>query len=207
MEQKSVDINYIISVIFHPIIYPLIATFIYLYYAPKYIYEQARWIMLGLVFFGTIILPLILLLILKLTNQIESLQLHKITERKYPFIIFTIIALMLSRVFFKMDFTYDLGVYYIAGAMSFLTGYWFLFFHKKISIHTMGLGNLTGFIMQLSLYYQLNFLVLIAFLFLLFGVVSQARIKMRAHTLGETILGFVLGIIPQLILPYLYQNI
>jgi len=199
--------NQIISGVFHPIIYPLLATLVFLYASPRFLPNSTIGFFLTTVGIGTIFFPLLLLYILLKSQIINSFYLREIPERKYPFIIFILMAIILSRIFFKIEYAYDLGVYFIAGSMSFLIGYWFLYLKIKLSMHTMGLGSFLGFIFQLSMFYQLNFLWTIALLFAIFGLVAKARIDLDAHDLKETVLGFVIGIIPQLLIPYLYQNI
>jgi hypothetical protein len=203
---KPTNFNQIISVLFHPIIYPMIATLIFLFYTPHFFPARTKWVFVWIVLVATMIFPLIFLYFLKKSEIITSYYLKGITERKYPFVIFTLIALILNRMFFKMGIAYDLGVFFIAASMSFLVGYWFLWFKIKVSIHTLGLGSLIGFLAQLSIFYQINFLIQIASLFILFGIVAKARIELQAHDFKEVLLGFVIGILPQLLIPFMYQN-
>ncbi len=205
--MKPNTFNRFISIFFHPIFYPLIASLVFIFYIPRFIQERMLGILLGIVFFGTILFPTVMLFVLKKTKLIETYYLNNIVERKFPLIIFTLLALMLSRVFFKMEVSYDLAIFFIAGSMSFLIGYWFLWFHIKMSIHTLGLGGLIGFIIQLSMNYHLNFLFLIAILFVLFGLVAKARYDLGAHNFKEIFWGFIIGIFPQLLIPLWYQNI
>jgi hypothetical protein len=203
----SQNLNRLLSVIFHPILYPLLATLVFLYWTPRYFPAYTQYVFMTMVLIGTIAFPLLILGILKKSKLIESFHLSDHSERKFPLIVFTLMALMMSRVFFKLETSYDLGVYFIAGSMSFLIAYWFLWFRYKLSLHTMGLGSFIGFLMQLSLNYHLNYLFLIGFLFMFFGIIAKARIELGAHNFKETIWGFGLGILPQLLIPLLYQNI
>jgi len=203
----SHNFNRFLSVIVHPILYPLLATLVFLYFTPRYFTVYTQYIFLSMVLIGTIAFPLLILGILKKSKLIESFHLSAQSERKTPLIVFTLMALMMSRVFFKLESSYDLGVYFIAGSMSFLIAYWFLWLRYKLSLHTMGLGSFLGFILQLSLNYHLNCLLLIGSLFVFFGIIAKARIELGAHNFKETIWGFVMGILPQLLIPFLYQNI
>jgi MFS family permease len=203
----SHNFNRFLSVIVHPILYPLLATLVFLYFTPRYFPVYTQYIFLSMVLIGTIAFPLLILGILKKSKLIESFHLSDQSERKTPLIVFTLMALMMSRVFFKLESSYDLGVYFIAGSMSFLIAYWFLWLRYKLSLHTMGLGSFLGFILQLSLNYHLNYLLLIGSLFVFFGIIAKARIELGAHNFKETIWGFVMGILPQLLIPFLYQNI
>ena len=58
----------------------------------------------------------------------------------------------------------------------------------------------TVFVIGLSIHSQTRNINLIAFLVLMNGFVVSSRLEMKAHTPKELVIGFLLGIIPQLLL-------
>jgi hypothetical protein len=59
---------------------------------------------------------------------------------------------------------------------------------------------LTLFVTGLSIHNQSRQIITISFLVLMNGFVASSRLEMKAHTPKELALGFLLGIIPQLLL-------
>lgn len=196
-----------ISSFLHPIIFPLLSSLFYLYTVPRFISNQHKIIILLLVFIGTYFIPILLLYILKQMKMITNFHLSSIEERKFPLLLFSILAILLGRMLFKITIVNDLAVYFVAGGIALLLIYWFLWLGLKVSIHTLGIGGFIGFMIHLSYSYQQNYLPAIAILFLIFGVIGNARIKLKAHSLTEVFIGLLLGVLVQLLVPYIYQNI
>ncbi len=139
--------------------------------------------------------------------MIHSFHLSSIEERKFPLLLFAFLAIVIGRMLFKLVLVNDLAIYFIAGGFSMLLAYWFLWLKIKVSIHTIGVGGLIGFIIQMSMIFYQNYLIILALLFVLFGVVANARLKLKAHSFREVLWGLIFGIIPQLFIPFIYQNI
>jgi hypothetical protein len=135
--------------------------------------------------------------------MIQSFHLEGINERKYPLVLFSFIGFLLSKLLFKINFVDDLAIYFLAGAISMLIVVGMLWLRIKVSIHTLGIGSLIGFVIRVSLVYKLNLLIVIALLFALFGVVAKSRLKLNAHITNEVVLGLMFGILSQLLVPYL----
>jgi hypothetical protein len=139
--------------------------------------------------------------------MIHSFHLRSIEERKFPLLLFAFLAILIGRMLFKLVLVNDLAIYFVSGGFAMLLAYWFLWLEIKVSIHTMGVGSLIGFVIQISLSYHQNYLVVIALLFVLFGVLANSRLNLKAHTFREVLWGLFIGILPQLLSPLIYQNI
>ncbi|MCI4443570.1 MAG: hypothetical protein JHC39_08705, partial [Lentimicrobium sp.] len=70
----------------------------------------------------------------------------------------------------------------------------------KASLHIVAISALTIFVIGLSIHNQSRNINLIAFLVFMNGVVASSRLEMKAHTPKELVIGFLLGVIPQLFL-------
>lgn len=197
----------IISSLLHPILFPLIGSIFYLLTIPRYISDKYKLLILSIIFLGTYLLPIMLLWLLKRLNMIQSFHLSTIEERKFPMLLLTFLGILIGRMLFKIAIVNDLATFIIAGSFALLLVYGFLWLRIKVSIHTLGVGGLIGFLMKLSMEYHQNSLLILAFLFVLFGVIANARIKLKAHTFWEVILGLIIGVATQLLVPLIYQNI
>ncbi len=198
--------NRLISSLLHPIIFPLVGSSLYLFSIPYYITKPYKLTILLVVFIGSYLLPILLLYLFKKLQLIQSFHLPTVEERKFPILFFAFLAILIGKMLFKIALVNDLAVYFIAGGFAMLLVYLFLFKQIKVSIHTLGIGGLIGFIIQLSYTYHQNFLLPLVFLFLIFGLIAKARISLQAHNFNEVILGFVLGVGTQLVLAGVYQN-
>jgi len=174
---------------------------------PKYIPRELEYSIISVVFLSTYIIPVLFLFILKRKKTIESYHLETINERKFPILFFFILNLLLGLRLLEFNIVEILALSFIATAVALI--FVFILFYSKIktSLHTLAIGGLIGFLMFLSYHYQIRILVLIASLFLLFGIVSIARLKLKAHTQKEVFLGFIIGIVSQLMTYYIYYRI
>lgn len=198
------SLHRILSSLLHPILFPLVGSIFYLFVVPRFISTRYKLLVLAVIFIGTYLLPMLLLFLLKTLKMIQSYHLSSIKERKLPMLILSFLGILIGRMLFKIAVVNDLAIFIIAGSFALLLVYGFLWLGTKVSIHTLGIGGLIGFIMKLSILYHLNFLVVIAFLFILFGFIANARLKLRAHTFTEVLIGVFIGIGTQLLVPMIY---
>jgi hypothetical protein len=203
----EINFHSAISYLFHPIIFPLLASLLYLFTSPRFVSRKTKLIILLVVFISTYIFPIVLLSFLKGLKMIKSFHLTDIEERKFPTLFFSFLAILTGRLLIQLQIVDDLALFFIAGGFSFLVIYGFLWIRIKVSIHTLGIGGFIGFLLQLSHYYHQNYLISLAFLFILFGVVASARLTLKAHSISEIFWGLGIGIFTQLLLPFIYQNI
>jgi membrane-associated phospholipid phosphatase len=73
-----------------------------------------------------------------------------------------------------------------------------------VSLHTLGVSGLIGFLIYFSHFYKINIITILAALFVLAGLVASARLKLRAHQLIEVLLGGVIGMVGQFIVYFIY---
>ena len=135
--------------------------------------------------------------------MISSFSLPNIEERKYPLLLFSIIGFLIGKLLLKLTLVNDLAVFIFAGSLGMLVIYAFLWVEKKVSIHALGIGGYVGFMLYLSYSYSLNLLLFIALGFVLFGIIANARLQLKAHNAQEVVYGFVIGVGLQLLCPNL----
>ena len=186
-----------ISYIFHPIIFSIIATLLYFIILPSHVTKQLEHGILTLVFLSTYVAPIILLLFLKRFKMITNYHLHTIEDRKFPILFMFVLFILLGNRLLSTDIVNLLAYSFFGCALALLLVYIGFFAKLKTSLHAISISGLIGFICVLSFEYKLNLLVLLAFLFILFGIISISRLKLEAHDNTEIYFGFLIGFISQ----------
>ena len=196
-----------VSIIFHPLLFSFIGTFLYLFLSPKHYIKSQEYIILIIIFTSTYILPILLLLFLKKMNLIKDFHLRSIKERKYPVLFFIVLSFLIGRMLLNIQIVNLLAFSFFGVAVALSFTYLLFNFNIKSSLHTLGMGGLVGFVIIMSFEYQLNFNLIIAILFILSGLIAVSRIELKAHYHREVYIGFLLGIGSQIISFQVYHNI
>ena len=196
----------VISYIFHPIIFSIIATLLYFIILPSHITKQSEHTILIIVFLSTYIIPLLLLFFLKRLKIIQSYQLASIAERKFPVLFMMTLFIFLGRTLLLTQVVNLLAYSFFACALALLFVYVLFFSNIKVSLHAIGVAGLIGFICVISYNYELNLLTPIIALFVLFGIIATARLKLEAHYTNEIYLGFFIGFLSQLFGYYILNS-
>lgn len=194
--------NKLISYTLHPIIFPAVGTFFYFILTPQYFTGTQKNVILLLVFVSTYFFPLLMLLFLKRFNLINSYQLKSIAERKSPIIFLLVLSLMMGRLILNTGIADPLAFSFFGGSIALLITYLLFFKDIKTSLHTLGIGSLIGFVMVLSIEYQIDYTLLISILFILSGFIGSSRLYLKAHKPSEVYIGLLLGIFTQFLSYY-----
>ena len=189
-----------ISYIFHPVLIPIVFTLLYFIIIPNHIPRKFAYWVLIIVFVTTYIFPLLLLYFLKKVKLIKNYQLSSINERKFPIFFFTILTLVLGIRFLKFNIVDLLAFSFFGCALALSISFILLFIKIKTSLHTLGISGLIGFISIISYEYKINLLFLLMLLFLIFGIIATSRLKLQAHKMSEVLIGFIIGLLSQLII-------
>ncbi|RTZ00027.1 hypothetical protein EKM02_08985 [Flavobacterium sp. RSP49] len=192
------------SYIFHPIFIPAMATLFFLFFNGSDFVSQEKIFIFFQVLIVTVLIPVLAFFLLRATGNIDSIMVSKISQRKIPLILHCFLIILLVRKSITIDSYPELHFFLLGGLMSSLLALILLFLQIKASLHMIAISSLTVFIIGLSLHLHIQNIFTIALLLLLNGVVATSRLEMKAHTIKELLLGFVLGIIPQLLLLVLW---
>ncbi len=196
----------IISYVFHPIIFSIIATILYFIILPSHISKQSEHTLLVIVFSSTYIIPILLLFILKRFKMITSYHIESIAERKFPVLFMIVLFILLGKFLLLTQVVNLLAYSFFACALALLFVYILFFMRIKVSLHTLSIAGLIGFMCIISYNYELNLLIPIIGLFLLFGIIATARLKLEAHVAKEVYLGFFIGFLSQLFSYYVLTS-
>jgi hypothetical protein len=189
-----------ISFIFHPLIMPFLGVGFYFLKSPRFIPETtiiAKLFSIGIL---TIVLPILLFYLLKTINKINSIYLETTKERIWPLILnCTIVILILNRVLTLNEIP-ELYFFFIGILCSTLACLILAFLKFKVSIHMIASAGLFMFIVAIGIHFKININGTIAAMCIVMGAIATSRLHLKAHSSIELIIGFFIGLIPQLIM-------
>jgi len=183
--------------VFHPVLFATISALLYFMIQPHALPKVFVYKILAVIFISTYIIPILFLFILKQRNSIDDFHLKTIKERKLPVLFFITITVLLAMRLIEIHVVNLLAYSFYGAALAMFMVFVLFYFKIKTSLHTLAIGGLTGFIIVISYHYKMRLLILISALFILFGIVAYARLKLKAHSIKEIYLGYFIGIISQ----------
>ena len=127
-----------------------------------------------------------------------------IEERKFPVLLFISIAFIIGNWLYKSTIVDLLSLFFFGYGLSLICISLFLYLKIKVSLHTLGVSGLIGFLIYFSYFYKINIIAILAALFILAGLLASARLKLRTHQLNEVLLGGIIGIAAQFVVYYIY---
>lgn len=173
-------------------------------YGENYFAIQQQYLILFQLLLITVLIPISFFYVLKMFGKVDSVMVSNLSQRKIPLIIQMLLLFILLRKSITIGQFPELFFFLLGGFISTFLTLIFLFAKIKISIHMIGISALTVFAIGISLLYQTNILFLISFLILMNGMVAASRLQLKAHTMIELVMGFFLGLVPQLVLGYFW---
>jgi hypothetical protein len=188
------------SYLFHPIFIPVYAALFYFFWNDSYYTNPEKYFALFQIVIITILLPILFFFALRMAGKVDSIMISEISQRKIPLVILCFLTLLLIRKSITIERFPELYFFFLAGLLSTIIALALLFFKTKASLHMVAISALTVFVVGLSIHNQTRNIDAIAFLVLMNGIVASSRLEMKAHTPKELVIGFVLGVIPQLLL-------
>lgn len=123
-----------------------------------------------------------------------------ISQRRIPLLIQCFLTILLLKKSITLERFPELHFFFLGGLLSTILALLLLFVRTKASLHIIALSALTIFIIGLSIHHQVKNIIWIAFWVLMNGFVASSRLEMKAHTVRELLIGFLLGVVPQLLL-------
>lgn len=192
------------SYLFHPIFIPLLGTLLYLLFDDNYFSIAQVYLIIFQIIIITIFLPMAFFYLLKTFGKVDTVMLSDVNQRKIPLLLQIALTFVLVWKSITVERFPELYYYFFAGLITTTIAFVLLFFKIKSSIHMLGMGALTFFIIGLSMHNQINISYTIASLFIFTGLIATSRMYMKAHTLPELVIGYTIGVIPQIVCWYLW---
>ncbi len=143
--------------------------------------------------------------LLRTFGKVDTIMLSDVSQRKIPLLLQISLTAVLIQKSVTIDRFPELYFFFLAGIISTTIAFFLIFAKIKASIHMIAMSALTFFTIGMSIHYQLNIMYTIASLFLVSGLVASSRLYMKAHTIKELIIGYLTGMIPQIVLFYFWS--
>jgi hypothetical protein len=192
------------SYFFHPIFVPLFGTFsFFLLSSFNYTYQQKYLIFLqiGIV---TILIPIAFFYFLRSFEKADNGMVPDLFLLKIPLLFHGMILYLLLSNTIKESILPELYFYLLGGLISTFILFILLVLKIKASIHLVGISALTVYVGALSLHFEVNSIYSIAVLVLLNGLVATYQLELKETNYKEIVLGFFIGLLPQLVLTYFW---
>lgn len=188
------------SYLFHPIFISVYAAFIYFAATKNFYVVSELFLYLIQIVIITILIPITLFFLLLSLGKIDSIMVENLEQRKIPLLINASLLMLLIHKSITVDNLPELYFFFLGGAISTIIALIAIYLQTKVSLHMIGITALTSFIFGISLNTQTNLTYTLAFFVVSIGWVASSRLVLKAHTIKELFLGFITGILPQIIL-------
>lgn len=206
------SIAYIISVLFHPLLIPSYAAALLMLVNP-YLFGfnnlTGGSVLLLRIFISTFLLPFVALAMMRGLNLVGSIGLSEREDRTGPMIATGIFYLWTFYSFYRSELIPKAYTAFLLGATIALFIAFFINIFEKVSLHTIGVGGLLGFVIItrfiqpndtfqcLGMSCTIDQLLLASVL--LCGIVGTSRLALAAHTNAEVYKGYIIGLSAQFI--------
>ena len=195
VEKISKYLAQFFSAVFNPFIIPVLASLIILNYMPGFeMYSfKVKYILVLIVAASTCIIPLIFLLIVSLSPNINRDMMHH-RDRILPFIFSAFSIFMGAQLVGKLPVPrifslFLLGACLVLIALFVVTTMW------KISGHAAGVGGLVGTLLSITFKYGIDLTWPIIGSILIAGAVGSSRILLNKHTSAQVYAGFSVALL------------
>ena len=148
----------------------------------------------------TIFLPILLFFLLKNLRKVNTIYLSTAKERIIPLIINCVIIYFIIQRVLPSNEIIELYFFFIGILLSTLSCLMLALLNFKASIHMIASAGVLQFFLALSIHFNININGTIAIFFIVLGAIATSRLHLNAHTNIELVIGFFIGLIPQLIL-------
>jgi len=187
----------VFSNLFHPLFIPAYTTLFYFLVTQSFFYKHEIYLVFIQVLILTTLLPMSAYYLLKSLSLVKSRKLEDKKERKLPLAFYALLLFFLIKNTFTSLVVPELYYYFVGMLISIVAALALILTGHKASLHMTGIASLTLFVISISAYYHIELLYAMAFLIVCSGFVASARLMAGTTTLGEIILGALLGIVPQ----------
>jgi membrane-associated phospholipid phosphatase len=203
-----------ISWVFIPLLTPIYALLIAMYFPvlTKDFYQEnslfilpdeGKTVLLYLFTAFSFVAPALTILFLQTQGKLKSVMMEDRSERILPAALVVLYAISLfTLLLYKVPetlpgsrflFGLSLGSLLTVLITTVLTLKW------KVSLHSAGMGILTGFVFAYDAQMSIFNMPLLLALFVASGVVMSARMYLKLHTLSQLLIGFFIGFLALLI--------
>lgn len=183
------------SNILSPILMPSYAVFIALWTSILfYLSPGTRWVVVGVTFIITCIIPAAVIFILHKIGRISDIGLNNQSERSLPYIVTTLCYIAAATYMVRVNAPMWLTMFLIGGAVaaiiSLLINKWW-----KISAHMAAAGGVMALAFRIASNH-INVVPMDSVIYtsiILAGILGTSRLILERHTLGQVLAGTAIG--------------
>jgi len=187
------------SYLFHPLWMPFLGSLFYFLLIPRYFPEEIIKAKLLAIAIITIFIPIVFYFLLKNLGKASNIFLENVNERRWPLFFFILLSFMVLHQILNFYNYPGLYYYFVGILISSTIAYLLTWLNLKASLHMVGISGLLMFVVGFCIYFHVYFIYSISFLIIATGLTASSRLYHKAHTPWELILGFIIGVAPQLI--------
>lgn len=186
-----------ISLLAQPLLMPIYSMLYVLYSSTPWSFLPSSYKALTIVIagIGTSLMPLIVLIFFVAYKRVSDIELSNPRERKTPLVIsllITALTFYFTRHIIELPLPVlgiILGEILMLICAIFVTPFW------KISMHGMGTGGFTIFVILIGYISRIDFSGFAIIAIAVSGLVGWARLYINAHTSSQVLVGYVVGAI------------
>ena len=185
----------IVSIVFHPLLLTTYLAVVIGVWMPSLLLVRQEHLLIFTAFiFGiTFVLPVLNLYVFRQYGMITSWKMESRNERILPFIFISIVYVLIAclfiyKVHLSVNFTRLLLIIAALVVASTIATFFF-----KVSVHSLSWWGIVGIVLPLNHVAGGMLIWPTAFIILIAGLVMSARLRLNAHTLGEVMVGGVMG--------------
>lgn len=189
----------IVSFVFHPIIMPLLGVLFYFSKTPRFIPKPIMEAKIFSITILTLILPILVYFLLKTIKVVKTIYLQTPQERVIPLAINCgILFLIVYRVLPPAEIE-ELYYFFVGILCSTLACLFLAILKYKASIHMIAAAGFFMFALALSIHFKININGTIVLMSIITGSIATSRLHLKAHSAVELVIGFFIGLIPQVV--------
>ncbi|OUR94706.1 hypothetical protein A9Q87_03465 [Flavobacteriales bacterium 34_180_T64] len=189
-----------ISFIFHPLFMPLLGVLFYFSKSPRFIPDPIIQAKVFSITILTVVLPILLYYLLKTLHKVKTFYLETTHERIIPLVLNAAINILVIIRVLTFNEIPELYFFFIGILGSTIACLILALLKFKASIHMIGSAGLFMFAIAVGIHFKININGTLALMCVILGAIATSRLHVKAHTSNELIIGFFIGIIPQLIM-------
>ena len=193
----------ILSILFHPFIIPTYSTIILLLSSSLIVVisPELKLYFIALITLNTLFLPIFILLLMRYTGVIKSLELPTRRNRILPLVVvgmcyvLCIVLMPASIVSFLINKFLFASIGCIISAFC-INLFW------KISLHLLAMGCISAMLIYSYMYIYGVPVWLLIFVIMVTGSLAAARLYVGAHNLRQVTVGYIVGFVVSIIVMY-----
>lgn len=167
---------------------------------------QTKWQLIKIIFIFSFLFPVFNIFILYRLKRIPSITLSGQKERGFPYLLTGLFYLGLAYLLMEVPIWSSIKVFVFGAGLSILLTA-VINFYTKISAHMVGIGGLLGVIMSASFLIRFDMTRYYIVIIIVAGLIGSARLVLQEHRPHQIYLGFLLGLLVQLLLFFAFQDL